>query len=226
MTLRVLSWNLYHGRAVPPAGRSLVAEFSSALAGWPWDVALLQEVPPWWAPALARASGAAQRTALTSRNALPGLRRLLADRHPDVMKSGGGGANAILVRGQIVEHRVRTLRRWPERRVLHAARLACGLWSANLHATAHHDDRARADVALARTTALEWAADAPLVLGGDLNLHQPVVPGFVRAAGHDVDHIFSRGLEPAGAGERLEHGSLSDHAPVAVTLVTRAGDRG
>src|SRR4051794_29868807 len=92
----VLTWNLFHGRAVPPAGRDLLADFSAMLAGWEWDVALLQEVPPWWPPELGRASGAHARTALTSRNLLPALQRTLAERWPDVIKSWGGGANAIL----------------------------------------------------------------------------------------------------------------------------------
>ena len=61
MTLRVLTWNLYHGRADPPAGRPLFDEFAAMLAGWSWDVALLQEVPPWWPPQLARATDAAER---------------------------------------------------------------------------------------------------------------------------------------------------------------------
>src|SRR5688572_13501753 len=56
--LRVLTWNLFHGRARPPAGRPLLNEFARALAGWDWDVALLQEVPPWWPPLLGRAAGA------------------------------------------------------------------------------------------------------------------------------------------------------------------------
>ncbi|MBA3746991.1 MAG: hypothetical protein H0W96_05790, partial [Solirubrobacterales bacterium] len=120
--MRVLSWNLFHGRAVPGARRELLDEFCAALAGWQWDVALLQEVPPWWPPQLARACDAEQRTALTSRNALLALRRALAQRWPDVMKSNGGGSNAILVRaggehGEIVDHRRVLLRRWPERRV-------------------------------------------------------------------------------------------------------------
>ena len=51
----VLTWNLFHGRAVPPAGRDLLGDFAAALAGWDWDVALLQEVPPWWPPELGRA---------------------------------------------------------------------------------------------------------------------------------------------------------------------------
>src|SRR3954464_7077450 len=117
----VLTWNVFHGRAVPPAGRDLLADFSAALAGWEWDVALLQEVPPWWPPELARAGGAEQRRALTSRNLLPPLQRVLAQRWPDVVKSWGGGANAILVRGLgITAHRRARLRWWPEQRVVHA----------------------------------------------------------------------------------------------------------
>ena len=53
-----LTWNLYHGRSPKPVGRSLANEFAAALAGWEWDVALLQEVPPWWPPHLAAAAGA------------------------------------------------------------------------------------------------------------------------------------------------------------------------
>jgi hypothetical protein len=87
----VLSWNLFHGRAQPAAGRPLAAEFSRALAGWDWDVALLQEVPPWWPPALAAEAGADQRTVLTSRNQLLPLRRAIASRAPDLLRSIGGG---------------------------------------------------------------------------------------------------------------------------------------
>ncbi|HVW17558.1 MAG TPA: endonuclease/exonuclease/phosphatase family protein, partial [Solirubrobacteraceae bacterium] len=73
--MRVLTWNLFNGRAVPTAGRPLLEEFAAAIAGWEWDVALLQEVPPWWPPSLALAAAAEQRTALTSRNAVLPLRR-------------------------------------------------------------------------------------------------------------------------------------------------------
>ena len=48
----VLTWNLFHGRSVPDAPRELLADFAARLAGWEWDVALLQEVPPWWPPEL------------------------------------------------------------------------------------------------------------------------------------------------------------------------------
>src|SRR5881397_2221825 len=97
--MRVLSWNLFHGRAVPSAGRALLGEFSAALEGWAWDVALLQEVPPWWPEPLAAACGAEWRRVLTSRNCLLPLRRAIAERAPDLLKASGGGSNAILVRG-------------------------------------------------------------------------------------------------------------------------------
>src|SRR3954451_475674 len=139
--MRVLTWNLFHGRAVPERRHGLLPEFTDKIAGWDWDVALLQEVPPWWPARLAPACGAAQRTVLTSRNALLALRRSVAERRPDIMKSNGGGANAILVRGDaIVAHASRRLRRWPERRMLHAVALGdAGLWIANVHATAHSE---------------------------------------------------------------------------------------
>jgi endonuclease/exonuclease/phosphatase (EEP) superfamily protein YafD len=54
------------------------------------------------------------------------------------------------------------------------------------------------------------------VFGGDLNLRRPELPGLVHVAGHDVDHVFASGRR--GRGEVLERGTLSDHAPIAVTL--------
>jgi endonuclease/exonuclease/phosphatase family metal-dependent hydrolase len=215
--VRVLTWNLFHGRSLPPAGRSLELEFASALAGWEWDVALLQEVPPWWPARLA----AEYDVALTSRNALLPVRRALAERWPDIMRSGGGSANAILVRGEAIAARARRrLRVWPERRVVHAVRLApSGVWAANLHAQVHSEARARADLESAAQAVLRWAGDSPVVLGGDLNARAPAVPGgFVLAGGHDVDFVLARGLRPRGGARVLGHGPLSDHAPVLVEL--------
>jgi endonuclease/exonuclease/phosphatase family metal-dependent hydrolase len=203
---------------VPGAGRSLLAEFAAALAGWEWDVALLQEVPPWWPPELARTAGAEQRTAPTSRNALLPIRRWIADRHPDVIKSNGGGCNAILARARIVDHRTRRLRCLPERRVVQGVALEGGRWAANSHATVHDPERAAADVELAARTALAWADGAQLVLGGDFNVREPQVNGLLHAGGHGVDHVFARGLHAVGEAEVLERGRLSDHAPVRVAL--------
>jgi endonuclease/exonuclease/phosphatase family metal-dependent hydrolase len=218
--LRVLTWNLWHGRSAPASGRELLDEFVSAMAGWEWDVALLQEVPPWWPALLAARLRAEYRQALTSRNAVPALRRALARRWPDVMKSQGGGANAILARrDRIVTDRVQRLCRLPERRVAHAVLLGCGVWVVNLHATAHNERAAVRDGGRAATAAERWARGDPVVLGGDLNLRAPQWPGFAPVAGHDVDHIFIAGALEAGApGEVLDRGALSDHAPVAVNL--------
>jgi endonuclease/exonuclease/phosphatase family metal-dependent hydrolase len=220
MPLRVLIWNVFHGRAVPPAKRDLFGEFAGALAGWEWDVALLQEVPPWWPPALAARLGTDQRSVLTSRNfALP-IRRAIAVRRPDLIKSNGGGANAILVRGDtILEHGMRRLCIWPERRWVHAVRLdRAGAWMANLHAGGPLRDARRA-----AETARRWAGPRPVVLGGDFNIRQFSLDGFEYAWGHTVDHVFVQGLlAPGGPGtaEALDSGRLSDHAPVRVVLTS------
>jgi endonuclease/exonuclease/phosphatase family metal-dependent hydrolase len=215
MMLRVLTWNLLHGRALPPAGRDLFEEFAGALEGWRWDVALLQEVPPWWPALLGARLRADQRRVLTSRNALPAVRRAIAIRRPDLIKSNGGGCNAILLRGDaVVEHRARRLCLWPERRWVHAVRLhGAGVWVANLHG----GGPAR-DVWFAAASALAWAGEAAVVLGGDFNIRRPALEGFDHAGGHGVDHVFVRGLVPVGEAEVLERGRLSDHAPVAITI--------
>lgn len=217
--MRVLTWNLFHGRSVPETRHALLGPFAAALAGWDWDVALLQEVPPWWGPPLARASGADARTALTARNTLLPVRRFVAERAPHLIKSNGGGANAILVRGQaITSHRQATLRWRPERRVVHAVRTADGGWWGNFHAQVHSEERALADAAKAARTLLGWSAPAPhVVLGGDTNVRRPVAPGFVHLGGHNVDHVLARGWERVGA-RKLDAGPLSDHAPVVVEL--------
>jgi endonuclease/exonuclease/phosphatase family metal-dependent hydrolase len=155
------------------------------------------------------------------------LRRALADRWPDLLKSNGGGANAILSRRRLHEHRALRLRRRPERRVAQLARLAGGVCVVNFHASsvpALAEDELRRLIACA----MRWSAQAPFVLGGDLNLRSPelIAHDLVHAAARDVDHIFARGLQPAGPAERLDRwvplaggrAQLSDHVPLAVTL--------
>jgi endonuclease/exonuclease/phosphatase family metal-dependent hydrolase len=222
--LRVLSWNIMHGRSVPSSGRDLLDGFGAALANWEWDVAMLQEVPPWWPVALATRLGAEYRQVLTSRNGLPVLRRAIAQRWPDVIKSGGGGANAILARrDRIIAHETQRLCRLPEGRWAHGVQLACGIWLINLHATAHDTAAAQRDGQLAAAAAARWAGGAPVVLGGDFNLRSPAWPHFASVAASDVDHIFVAGpLRPAGQPVLLERGQLSDHVPLAVDL--RIGD--
>jgi endonuclease/exonuclease/phosphatase family metal-dependent hydrolase len=219
--MRVLTWNLFHGRAVPDRRGSLLDEFGARLASWEWDVALLQEVPPWWPAALGHATGASARAARTSRNAGMPARRAIAVRDPGLMGSWGGGANAILVRGlALTEHHVARLRWRPERRVVHGVRLENGVWVSNVHAQAHLDAHAWADLERAAAFTVHWAGSrAPSVLGGDFNLHaRPAPPGFAHAAGHYVDHVVLRGLERDGRGHPLERGDLSDHAPLWVDV--------
>jgi endonuclease/exonuclease/phosphatase family metal-dependent hydrolase len=220
--VRVVTWNLYGGRAKPAAGRSLLREFSTTLAGWEWDVAMLQEVPPWWPPELARAAGAEQRRVLTARNWGRPIRRWLGERDPDRWGSWAGGSNAILVRvgaaGGIAEHRTRRLRWLPERRWMHGVRLQDGTWVVNMHLTVPAGDPAQRDLGAALEVALEWAGDAPLVFGGDVNQRQPRVPGLAHLAARNVDHLFARGFASTGPVEVLDHGTLSDHAPLALDL--------
>jgi endonuclease/exonuclease/phosphatase family metal-dependent hydrolase len=231
MALRVLTWNLMHGRALPPAGRYLEDEFVAALARWEWDVALLQEVPPWWPPVLAERLQADQRMVLTSRNSLLPLRREIAIRRPDLIKSNGGGANAILARrGEILEHRTLKLCRFPERRWLQAAQLAgadepeMSLWVANVHLTVRNANAAIREASVAGDAVLHWAAGAPALLGGDFNVQSPSAPGFEPAGGHNVDHVLVSGLRATGDPEVLVRGLLSDHAPVAVKLARSSWD--
>jgi endonuclease/exonuclease/phosphatase family metal-dependent hydrolase len=204
---------------VPAAGRPLAAEFAAAIAGWEWDVALLQEVPPWWPEPLAAAAGAVARSALTSRNSFLWLRRAIASRNPDLLAANGGGCNAILVRGTAIgEHRERELTKRPERRVMHGVSLGAAGWVVNLHGSTHPPEQRRADLMTAAATALEWAAGAPLVFGGDLNSTQPAMPGLRHVAGNHVDHVFTEGRPALRESEVLDAGSLSDHRPLRVEV--------
>ena len=215
----VLSWNLYHGRAVPPAGRDLYPAFAADLASWAWDVALLQECPPWWPAPLAADCDAHEHHALTSRNLLLPLRRFLARRRPDLIKSNGGGSNAILIRGDDAgtDHRFAVLRTHPERRVVHGVRLG-DTWIANLHAQVWSEERAQADAAIAAAQVLAWAGDAPVVLGGDFNTRAPHPSGLTDLGGHEVDRILARGWTATSPARTLDHGHLSDHAPIVIDL--------
>jgi endonuclease/exonuclease/phosphatase family metal-dependent hydrolase len=226
--MRILTWNLFHGRSLPASREDLLACFAAKLDAWEWDVALLQEVPPWWPAALAQACAAEQRSVLTSRNSLLPLRRAVARRHPELIKSNGGGCNAVLSRVPIAAHSTARIRLWPERRVAQLLRVADGTCVVNVHASTR---RARAEQELARLweRALEWAGPAaPLVLGGDLNLRDPSAPSdqIAHLAGAHVDHLFARGLAREGDPELLDRHAtleshrreLSDHAPLRVSV--------
>jgi endonuclease/exonuclease/phosphatase family metal-dependent hydrolase len=267
-----IAWNLFHGRDFPPdpslltwrsrllrlternethaqVNRELRKEFAALLAGAAWDVALLQESPPRFAGALERESGGEAHRVLTSRNGFGALRGLAARLNPDLIASNEGGSNLTLVRaagslGGIAEKRELTIHTGrPERRAMALTRTRAGLCVANLHASTNDPRRAGEDVLRAAEAASEWAGDAPLLFGGDLNLRPVKSPevfeeleerfGLSGTTAPDaIDHLLSRGLETAAAptawpGERREVGDgdgrairLSDHTPVVASFTT------
>jgi endonuclease/exonuclease/phosphatase family metal-dependent hydrolase len=263
--LTALSWNLFHGRDHPPdpalrtwrsrllrfeernathvqVNRDLREEFATLLAAAEWDVALLQECPPRFAEPLARACRAEWCRTLTSRNSFGALRRLLARQNPDLIASGEGGSNLILVRvpgrlGGIAERREVAIHEGePERRAMAFVRTASGVCVADLHATQTRAELAEEDVVKAARAALGWAGGSPLIFGGDLNLRpgrQPRIFERLRdefglappTAPDAIDHILCRGLDvveppaqwPPERRELPLDGRalrLSDHAPV------------
>jgi endonuclease/exonuclease/phosphatase family metal-dependent hydrolase len=268
--LRAMTWNVFHGRDFPPdpllftwrsrllriterndthlqVNRSLEDEFETVIAAAEWDVALFQEFPPRWTSSLARACGAEAHLSLTSRNSLAFLRRVAAWLNPDLVGSDEGGANLTLARpasGGIVERRELVLAPGPdpERRTMVFTRLESGACVANLHASTGPANRPRAERELlaAAERSVEWASDAPLILGGDLNV-RPRDSGVYdelerrfglrgTTASTSLDHLLSRGLEiveppAAWPPERREVIApdrrairLSDHAPVSATF--------
>jgi endonuclease/exonuclease/phosphatase family metal-dependent hydrolase len=241
--------------------RELLSEFAQLLANAEWDVALLQECPPrYWEP-LANACESDAHGALTSRNSFRPLRTLAARLNPDLIASGEGGSNLTLVRqsfrcafrsheeqkahrnGGIIERRELTIHEGrPERRAMAFSRTASGLCIANLHASAHQPELAVEDVLRAAAAADEWAGDAPLIFGGDLNLRPAESPAVfdelrdrfglaVPTAPRAIDHLLVRRLEivepptqwPPDRRELPDDGRalrLSDHTPVEARFGT------
>src|SRR4051794_5746283 len=203
--MRVLSWNLYHGRDFPPdatlftlrsrllrvternathlqVNRPLLDEFARWIGEREWDVAMLQEAPPLWfrhIGARARANGV---RVLSSRNVVPPLQRLAANLNPDLIASWEGGSNQLFVRapGRILEHRKFTLAFRPEQRRMIWARLRLASGAtvcvANLHASAGLPEKAGPELVAAAAAAVEWSGGDPLVVGGDTNLRPSRTP--------------------------------------------------
>jgi endonuclease/exonuclease/phosphatase family metal-dependent hydrolase len=254
----VLSWNLAHGRDFPPdpsqrtwrsrlLRRPLLDEFAGWLASREWELALLQEAPPRWRHELAGRTRASSAIALTSRNSFARLRGAVADLIPDLIASNEGGSNQLLVRApvRIVEVRRLTLSERPERRRLLWALVETPdgrrLAVANLHATSGDPAAAAREVLLAAERSVDWAGEAPLVFGGDLNLRPGEDPaaferlrdrfGLVEPTGPSaIDHLLARDLEPVAPAAALAPEErdvagpdagllrLSDHAPVVASF--------
>ena len=221
--MRVLSWNLYHGRDFPPdkalftlrsrllrvterndthvqVNRPLLDEFAGYLAARDWDVALLQEAPPLWFRKLGERTASSGVRVLTSRNVLPPAQRLAANVNPDLIASWEGGSNQLLVRhpGSVVEHRKLMLARRPERRMMQWVRVRLPgdertVSFANMHSSAGLPELASRELVNAAGHAVRWSGDDPLVLGGDLNIRPARDP----AAFAEVKERFGLG-DPTG----------------------------
>jgi endonuclease/exonuclease/phosphatase family metal-dependent hydrolase len=174
-------------------------------------------------------------------------RGVLAELNPDLIASGEGGSNQLLVRApwRIEETREHTIATRPERRRMLWARLSgpggATLAVANLHGSTDEVPGVREQILDAAARASEWAGELPLVFGGDVNLRvtrQPEVfaqlasrfglaPPTARDA---IDHLLVRGLDVVEAPRRalpqareLYAGDgcalrLSDHAYVTAAF--------
>lgn len=240
--MRLLTWNLFHGRDSPPdpslltcrsrwlrtgergrthaqVNRSLRTEFARLLAAERWDVALLQEAPPRWLAELCRESGAAGVLALTSRNLLPRLRGLLADWNPDLLGAGEGGSNQILVRPpwRVVDRRRLVLAVVPERRRMLWVRLEAphrrAVCVGNVHLSTN-PSTAIAEAGVAARRAVEWAGEVPLVLGGDFNFRQERSPGAYERL--EADHGLAAPTSPGAIDHLLVRGARVAEPPRAL----------
>jgi hypothetical protein len=182
----------------------------------------------------------------TSRNQLAAVRGFIADRRPDLIKSGEGGSNQILFRPpwSVAETRTLTLAHLPERRRMMWMRLrepaGGSVCVANLHASAHNPARAAQEVERAAEAALGWSGAHPLIFGGDFNVRPSEQPwiferlaalGFSGPTGPKlIDNLLVRGLSVTETPHQLpaerrevRAGSaprvrLSDHAVVVATF--------
>ena len=164
--MRVLSWNLYHGRDFPPdpalftlrsrllriternathaqVNRPLLDEFARVLDGLEWDVALLQEAPPRWFAELASPHPLERRARAhlaqpAARRSSGGWRTSTPTCSPRA--TAARTRSSCATRGACVEHRRLTLAWRPEQRRMHWARLelpgGARVCVANLHASA------------------------------------------------------------------------------------------
>jgi endonuclease/exonuclease/phosphatase family metal-dependent hydrolase len=161
----IRSWNLYHGNSSPPGRRAYLEEMVQLASADGPDVLLLQEIPAWALPLLARWSGmtafadVAQRPQFGPIPISAGLGRMLTSLdHGRLRSAFSGQGNAILLGGgpQVTTHETLTLNPAPfrreqaqlldldlvaqlawakERRICQAVRLEQGMVVANLHAT-------------------------------------------------------------------------------------------
>lgn len=229
MALLVRSWNVFHGNSVPPRRRGYLRDMVElAIADAP-DVLCLQELPVWSADHLADWSGMAAFVEVARPPWRPvWLSGLVTRVHNGLLRSAfAGQANAILARPGLDAHGIGSVQvsdPGRERRICHAVR-AAGIVIATTHLSAPADVAGQErELERCAAFALEHARSGePVVIAGDLNLHEPRLGGF-SAGGPGIDHVLVRGAPSAPVtvwahGRRVENGRvLSDHAPVEATV--------
>ena len=229
MELRVLSWNLFHGRDRAPdpslhtwrsrllrrtergathaqVNRDLYEQFSSVLADAEWDIAMLQECPPRWAEALAVDCRAHCHRVLTARNVprLGALQGIVARANPDLIASWEGGSNVTLARTRDPRHNaIADRRELTLTRSPETRRMAFSRLTAGICIANLHASEARAEaereVLAAARTAVEWAEGGPLIFGGDLNLRPASSPQLFDRLATEL------GLEGTTAEDIVDH---------------------
>lgn len=213
--MRVVSANLQHG--VPdPIGRPRLEAAEASLRELAGDVYALQELDH----RRVRTRFADQGSQLG--RALDGELVWALGKRMEV----GGQANALVVRGEVVEREVVLLPGAGERRVLVLAVLVAGgrRWSVGCTHLALHEASARQqlDVCLEALT----TRPSPWVLAGDLNLEPPDVEPVAGEHGFDVidgppthnarrgptrrlDHVLTKGCTVTASG--VQKLPVSDH---------------
>ena len=207
-------------RATAVAARSLLDEFARTLAAGSWDVALLQEVPPWWPAPLAARDGREARSALTSRNALLPLRRASRAAQPGAaqVERRRLQRDPRARRGASPSTRDARLSARPERRVVHGVRARRRRWVANVHACTQPPERAARDSPARAETALRVGRRrAARVRRRPQRRRGPPMPGLTHVGRSPRRPRLGRRPRPAdGHAELLDAGPLSDHAPLRV----------
>ena len=227
--MRVISWNLFHGRDHPPdpalsswrsrllritersdrdaqVNRDLYRQFAALIDAAPWDVALLQECPPRWAERLGTDCAAHTHRVLTARNPplIAPLQALAAGFNPDLIASWEGGSNLTLVRAR--DARTSAIVEREEltlTRRPETRRMVLSRLSTGVCIANLHASEARQsaerEIEAAAAAAVEFADGDPLLLGGDFNLRPASSPATFAAL--QSEH----GLEGPTAAETIDH---------------------
>ena len=227
----IRSWNVFHGNSVPPTRFGHLREMIRLVTLDRPGVLLLQELPVWALARLEEWSGMTAHSCVARPpHSPPAIAAWLTRRHNGLFRSRlAGQAIATLVdRARASEDlgccQVSDPGR--ERRVVQAVRVDGLAVVANTHLSQTRVplEQRLAELERVRAFVDEVAdGDEPRVIGGDLNIIRPELPGF-EGAGDGIDHLLAARLQAGPLvvwpeSRRVQNGVvLSDHAPVERTV--------